>query len=420
LPVFINYKLAITRHDISHFEQGVLGAAALASFLMVADRRRGGRTEPVARCFATLMLFTGLLGYVASERIATMIGALGAVGLLALGSFLDIRNPLREGWFGPRIKRAGILACLFAAVCGSAFFVGAATLPRYPAALKLPRGAKLLMALLHLRSWRAMTRAAVAGIPDGLTPQLIATVGQETIDVYPWEISILLRNGLRWSPRYLIQSYQAYSPPLDRRGAEHFRGKGAPKFVLYEHTQIESDHPFIVDPATLCEIYRWYDFEDEAGRWLLLRRRRAPRWREPSRVGSATVAFGTPWEVPAGLTRPVILKARLRLTPLGGLTRTLYRVIPPEIRVEYVDGTINDHRLVWRNTEEGFLVSDLPGDLPAVRSLFEGKPGSPVKRVTFLGDPRFFDRQVGLEWLSEPPDSPPGFLDRADEERVNE
>ena len=72
-------------------------------------------------------------------------------------------------------------------------------------------------------------------------------------------------------------------PAAGRLGAEHFRGEGAPKFVLYEHTQIDSDHPFIVDPATFCEIYRWYDFNDQAGRWLLLSRRREPRWWKPPR-----------------------------------------------------------------------------------------------------------------------------------------
>ena len=399
LPVFMSYKSAITRHDGPHFASGVLGASALPIFLMVADSCRVGRAETGVRCFVAVMLFSGLSGFVASGPTPAMIVALGTVGLLAFGVFSDVRNPSREGWFGPRVRRAGVLACLFVAFAGSAFFAGAAALPNYPASVKLPRGPKNLLALLHLKSWLAMRRAGLADSRDGLTPQMLATVGKETIDVYPWEISLLLLNGLNWSPRFMMQSYQAYSPPLDERGAEHFRGEGAPKFVLYEHTQIDSEHPFIVDPATLCEIYRWYDFDDQAGRWLLLSRRREPRWRESSpTVGSATVAFGERWEVPAGLTPPVFLKARLRLNTLGRLTRTLYRIMPPWIRVEYEDGTVNYHRLVWRNTEEGFLISDLPRDLRAVRSLFEGGQGDRVKGVSFLGNPRFFDRQIGLEW----------------------
>ena len=66
--------------------------------------------------------------------------------------------------------------------------------------------------------------------------------------------------------------------------------------------------------------------------------------------------------------------------------------------VEYEDGTVNYHRLVWRNTEEGFLISDLPRDLRAVRSRFEGGQGDRVKGDSFPGNPRFFDRQIGLEW----------------------
>ena len=108
-------------------------------------------------------------------------------------------------------------------------------------------------------------------------------------------------------------------------------------------------------------------------------------------VGSATVAFGERWEVPAGLHPAGLpqgpLAAQYARPPHAA---TLYRIIPPEILVEYEDGMVNDHRLVWRNTEEGFLISDLPRDLHAVRSLFEGGQGDRVKGVSFLGNPPVF------------------------------
>ena len=37
----------------------------------------------------------------------------------------------------------------------------------------------------------------------------------------------------------------------------------------------------------------------------------------------------------------------------------LYKVYPPTIRVEYKDGAVAEHRLVWQNVRSGFLVSSL-------------------------------------------------------------
>ena len=193
-------------------------------------------------------------------------------------------------------------------------------------------------------------------------------IGPATVDVYPWDICSAIANGLNWKPRFVFQSYSAYCPTLDRKCAENYRGKNAPRYVLYSHQAIDTQHPCIVDPRTWLEMYRSYDPVDQVQSTLLLERRTSPRWEKVEWLGSTSLAFGDRWVVPEGGQGPVILQAKLRLSSLGRLISMAYKINPPTIRVEYQDGSVNEHSLVWRNVASGFLVSSLPRDSNGVRS----------------------------------------------------
>lgn len=123
---------------------------------------------------------------------------------------------------------------------------------------------------------------------------------------------------------------------------------------------------------------------------------------EASGCWVSRIELGERWEVPKGRSTPLLLKARLELTAAGKLVRFLYRVMPPTIRIEYDDGKTEDCRLSWLNARGGFLVSDLPRDILSVKSLFQRGVGSRVRAVTFLGDPRYFARQIPLQWEELP------------------
>jgi hypothetical protein len=162
------------------------------------------------------------------------------------------------------------------------------------------------------------------------------------------------------------------------------------------------------------EIYRWYDVVDQVNDKLLLERRSSPRWDGMVELGSRSIAFGERWEVPDNIREPVILRVKLLLNPKGKLICALYKVYPPTIRVEYKDGSISEHRLVWQNVRSGFLVSNLPRDVNGVRLLMESRGADGVRAVTFRDDHGCFGRDFRVVWsrarMSPPrapqPDSP--------------
>ena len=102
------------------------------------------------------------------------------------------------------------------------------------------------------------------------------------------------------------------------------------------------------------EIYRWYDVVDQANDMLLLKRRVSSRWDKVDKLGSRLIAFGKRWEVPEGIQGPVILQAKLKLNLIGRLSSMFYKVYPPRIRVEYENGAVAEHRLVWQNVSPDF------------------------------------------------------------------
>jgi len=256
--------------------------------------------------------------------------------------------------------------------------------------------------LWHLQETRATLRMKDGEVKNSLKlPQaFLSRIGSDSVDVYPWDISYVTANRLNWKPRFVLQSYAAYTAELDRKCADNYREENAPRYILYSHKALPIMHPCIVDVQTRMEIYRWYKVVDQADDMLLLQHRDSPRWNRSDELGSKWISFGERWEVPEVVQGPVSLRASLRLNLVGKLYRMLYKVYPPKIRVEYRDGQVMDYCLAWQNVKSGFLVSSLPRDLNTQRRFFDGGEAEAdgVRSVTFLNDNGCFVKGFHVTW----------------------
>jgi hypothetical protein len=399
LPAFFEYKRAVTRMDIPHWVPGILAMAGIVAHLLVwnaAPRER----QVIRWCVRLSCLMAGLVimrywRHRPAASVAVMAAVLeglilGATTLRSCGFRLSQRwNERRRVWFAG----LGLIAIL--AVC--TVLAIASTRPTYPARFQrhLPPGAMHFLKLMHLDDWLTRAQAPRSGIPE----RMLDMIGKESIDAYQTDIGTVLLHKLNYQPRFLFQSYQAYCPPLDSKAAEHYAGVDGPRFILYSYSSsIDSTHPWMVDPLTWREVYRWYDLADESADLLLLKRRSMPRWNEslpPSQ--EFQISFGEPLAIPEGDEHRLV-KARIQLTAAGKLARFLFRVGPPTIRVEYRSGRVEDYRLVWLNAASGFLISDLPQDSAANSSFFRGTGSTGARSITFLNDSRYFMREIDVSW----------------------
>ena len=77
---------------------------------------------------------------------------------------------------------------------------------------------------------------------------------QKTIDIIPWEISLVPANNLNWKPRPIFQSYSAYTTALDNRNFDSL--SQAPRdYILYQFQSIDGRHPFFDEPKTFNYLF---------------------------------------------------------------------------------------------------------------------------------------------------------------------
>ena len=191
-------------------------------------------------------------------------------------------------------------------------------------------------------------------------------------------------------------------PGLDETNARFYRSAEAPTFILYRHEAIDGEHPLQVDPLAWLELIRWYGIDDQFGDTLLLKRRKTPRFGELTEGSHQSVRLGERVEVPQDESCLCLIRTQFSLRPSGRLRETLFRMTPPSIKVEYMNGTTALHRLVWRNAVSGLLVSDLPTNIASVRSLWQSGVGSPVKAVTFLANSHYYRDTLDITWVTFP------------------
>ncbi|MEI6841798.1 MAG: hypothetical protein WCK53_11060, partial [Methanomicrobiales archaeon] len=62
---------------------------------------------------------------------------------------------------------------------------------------------------------------------------VLQNIGQQSVDIFPWDIALCWGYGLNWSPRPVFHSQQAYTQYLDDLNSRHFLGAGSPGKILY-------------------------------------------------------------------------------------------------------------------------------------------------------------------------------------------
>lgn len=111
-------------------------------------------------------------------------------------------------------------------------------------------------------------------MPDSLK----AKIGHKTVDVYPWNIKLLLQNNLNYLPRPICQSYTAYTPHLQELNFNHYNDIAkAPEYVIYQFLSIDGRYPLFDEPKMNLALLLNYEvasaFEFQEEQFLLLHKK---------------------------------------------------------------------------------------------------------------------------------------------------
>jgi hypothetical protein len=295
-------------------------------------------------------------------------------------------------------------AALCVAVLGySIYFRGAQFLPpkEFPAAAYLPDGPRNILNALHWEESRRAVRqrSDLTIVRQQLPATWLDRIGTEPIDAYPSELSVVFANGLNWCPRPMPQSFTAYTPDLDELNASHYRAPDGPRWVLFEQTALDRQHPWLVDPLTFRELYNCYDVAAKGPRYLLLQRRPERRGFDWEPIGSVRLRLGDRIAVPRDDSFVVAAALRFRLTQRGQWADRLWKVYPPSVRLEFANGGEMTSHLTWRNAVNGFVVSELPTTLGDIDALWNPARRTAVKAMTLFADSADFEEYVEVTWF---------------------
>ncbi|MEC4820001.1 MAG: hypothetical protein SAK29_43035, partial [Scytonema sp. PMC 1069.18] len=227
-----------------------------------------------------------------------------------------------------------------------------------------------------------------------LPERLLEIVKDKSVDIVPWEISLVEANRLNWKPRPIFQSYSAYTSFLDQKNSQSLLQQPR-DYIIYQFAAIDNRHPFFDEPETFYNIFCNYRLSSELPNFvstpkmtdfMLLEKR-------PVNICASTLVsqkFSLPWDTTRfiSLNNGFLVRAAIKIeySLVGKIYKTLFRSPPVMMDVTYADNRIFLYRIIPENAENGIILSHLPSNKNEALSFFQGTFPPPIKSFGFSTD----------------------------------
>ncbi|MCZ6513480.1 MAG: hypothetical protein O6857_06080, partial [Nitrospinae bacterium] len=238
---------------------------------------------------------------------------------------------------------------------------------------------------------------------------LLELIGEKTVDIFPWEISLAYAYDLKWKPRPVMQSYVAYTPQLDKLNSDYFE-RTPPETVLYEFRRLGDMYPVFYEPKTLVTLMRNYSLMERFDRFLLLERNAQERQDfnyKKNLLKQVRVNLGERIAIPDYSHGFVFAEIDVDLSTYGKVVKSLFR--PSRLFIEFLilgpggQDKKPKYRLVRSLGTEGLLVSDHISDVNQLETLFKGEQHPNVKEVVLIPEfPSHFDPEIRVTFYGVP------------------
>lgn len=97
---------------------------------------------------------------------------------------------------------------------------------------------------------------------NNLPQEVLDKIGKSSVDVFPWNIHLLIENNLNYKPRPVIQSYSSYTKDLEDLNFNFYNSETAPKFVIYDYESIDNRYPLFDEPKVNYLLTKKYTVVD--------------------------------------------------------------------------------------------------------------------------------------------------------------
>jgi hypothetical protein len=207
--------------------------------------------------------------------------------------------------------------------------------------------------------------------PD-LPERILKKVGKQTVDIYPWNIQLLIENDLNYTPRPVCQSYSSYTQKLELLNFNFYNSEKAPEFVIYQYDAIDNRYPLFDEPLvniTILNNYRLADSFREGNRLVLLMQN---THRHKIKL-TKTRDYEAETEQALVPDSNSFYTIELQNKVAGGIVSFFYHAPPVSLNINTVDGQVREYRTsasllssglfcnMWINSTRDFLDLIKPG-----------------------------------------------------------
>lgn len=241
---------------------------------------------------------------------------------------------------------------------------------------------------------------------DLLPVSILGTIANSTVDIYPWETSIIGANNLNWDPRPIFQSYTDYTPWLDRLNDKFLNSDRSPEYYVWfkrktrpEITSLRGRMLFNDDPLTSLDILRNYQMVLREKDFTLLKKTKEKLLGKTQTFGSTVIKWNTWIQTPyKSLGNNFLLQAKIKISRniLGTVIRALYKEEPLYIEYKDIKNEVHTYRLSPDNAIEGVWISPLPINMDEKDYFITSIP---IKEFRILNYSSFdYDQSISVIW----------------------
>ncbi len=216
-------------------------------------------------------------------------------------------------------------------------------------------------------------------------------IGNQTIDIIPWDISIAPANNLNWKPRPIFQSYSTYTSYLDNLNFQNFVDNPR-DYIIYTFIAIDARHPFFDEPKTFSFVHCNYipveviegDFKPVFTPIFLLKKQVNNGCSSIDMKSTMTTKWNRIEQLKNSNNSLMKAEIKIKYSLWGKFYKTIFRTPPVIVKVQYADDSEKEYRIIPENTNNGIIFSHLPRDNKEALAFFYGDKNAQVKSFSFV------------------------------------
>jgi hypothetical protein len=201
---------------------------------------------------------------------------------------------------------------------------------------------------------------------DLLDPSILEYVGNNTVDIYPWELSIIPANQLNWKPRKVIQSYYSFTQSLDQTNSISVSKKTSAKYLIWHNTNFGSiDQRYLLndEPKTIYQILKNYKIGLTTKDFVVLEKTDQSLLGEPQFLFTSEHLWDQWIDVPEGTKEIIQGDVSITRTLLGKLKRQIFKEEPFHITYRLENNHETRYRMVPDTAVNGIWMNPFIGSI---------------------------------------------------------